>query len=215
MYDIHAILDSVQHSVSNEEQAHQYENRMSLINTMPQSESPVFNDEFLQLQNDNSQLLDQQTAEKEEDVPTTEHVTTAKDFEDSQLADQQKEEDVSNHLCQEQHIQETCSSHSAPQFQLQDSQQSTEQLEGDLECFKMADRSGEVTQELAEEGEEIQENQSDQELKDTLNWEVEEDHTAYSEGYQEPRTAKLLEVRVESVEGTETKEGMSLYKFIV
>ena len=222
---MYAILDNVQNTV-NDEEAHQYENRALLVNTVPQSESPVFDDEYLQLQNDNSPSLDQQTAEKEEDAPTTEHVMTTEDSEDSQLADQQKEKDVSSHSCQEQDIEGTCSSQSGPQFVHQDIQQSTEQLEGDLECFKMTEESGEVSQELTKGGEEIQVNQSDQELKDKPNQGVGEgnsphnmvtveDHMAHSEDYQEPRAAEVLEVRVESVEGTESKEGMSLYKFIV
>ena len=116
---------------------------------------------------------------------------------------------------------------SATQLEHQESQQSAEHQERHLECFKTAEESD---KELSKEGysEEFQENKSDQNLNDTTNEETEggsttsplvaaaEDHTALSEGhYQKPRiAARVLKVRVELVEETETEEGMTFYKSI-
>lgn len=212
---------------ASDEDIHQYENRASLTNTVPQPESPVFNDECLR---DDNGL---QTGNKE-DIPVTECVMIAEDYENSHLADQHKEpEDVSG---QEQDTEGTCSSQSAPQLECQDSQQSAatqlkyqdseqsathlecqdsqqlaEQLERDLECHQVGEESGGAAQEVAMEEEEIQKSQSDQELNQEVNEEnreTVEDHTAHSEGYQEPPRAVSLKVRMESVEETETKEGM-------
>jgi hypothetical protein len=116
-------------------------------------------------------------------------------------------------------LQESQLQSSATKLELQDSQQLAEHREGHVECFKMAEESG---KELVEEGEEFQENKSDREVKHCMmNPEVEggntssavadEEHMALSEGhYQEPRTAKILNVRVESVtiEEAETEEGI-------
>ena len=116
---------------------------------------------------------------------------------------------------------------SATQLEHQESQQSAEHQERHLECFKTAEESD---KELSKEGyfEEFQENKSDQNLNDTTNEEAgggsttsplvvaAEDHTALSEGhYQKPRiVARVLKVRVELVEETETEEGMTFYKSI-
>ena len=249
----------VQFSVNNED-THQYENSASLQNAVPEPESPVYNNECLQLQEDNGPSLNQQTTERD-DIPgltiESECVMTAEDSEGGQPADQEKEElDALSHSSQQQDVQlhGTCSSQSAPQLEnqqsvallddqdyqqlspateleLKDSQQS-EQLEGDLlEHDQAAEASDEVTQEAAwpKKGEEFQENQIDQEMKEISYQEMDpeedsnnsplamtaENHTAHPEGYQqEPQSAELLEVRVESIEETETKEGMSLYRIL-
>ena len=257
------ILDDVQFSVNNED-THQYENSASLQpeNAVPEPESPVYNNECLQLQEDNGPSLDQQTTDRDDNPELTiesEGVMTAEDSEGGQPADQQKEEDVSSPdsmTSQQQDVQlhGTCSSQSVPQLHVdnqqtesvaplddQDSQQSpatelelkdsqqSEQLEGDLlERDQAAETSDEVIQEAAwpKKGEEFQENQIDRELKEIPYQEMgpEEDsnnnplaaaaenHTAHPEGYQqEPQSAEL---RVKSIGGTETKEGMSLYRIL-
>lgn len=226
-------------NIESDEETCEYENSTSQANTVPQQDSPVFNNECLQ--DNSSPPLDQQV--EEENAPTTEHVITAKDSEDGQLDDQQVEPEVvsSKSGPKEQDIEGTCSSQSAPQLERQDSQQSaatclecqdsseqsptthvehedsqqlTEQLKNPECTFQVGEESSEAAQELAAvEGEEIQESQSDKELNQELKKEnyreTVDDHTAHSEGYQEePSRAESLEVRMDSVEETETKEGM-------
>ena len=103
------------------------------------------------------------------------------------------------------------------QVEHQDSQlQSDEQSQGDLKSEK---ESGEVTQGLVltKEGEEIlKENQFEDKPSQGVDEgnslvlaATVEDHMVHSEGhYQQPRAVKLLDVRTESVEETETKKGI-------
>ena len=220
-----------------------YENaRTSLISTVPELERSEFNDECFQSQEDDGTSLDHQTTEKE-DAPTTEYAVTAEEGGQLAIVDEWTEEINFSHPGQEMDIDSEgmCSSQSAThnrlegednqessatQLEHQESQQSTEHQEGYQECFKTTEESD---KELSKEGysEEFQENKSGQELSVITNEEVEEgsttsplevateDHMALSEShYQEPRTAKVLKVRVELVEETETEEGMIFYKSI-